>query len=270
MEVCETTIEYSGSPTYRIYPIGDTHFGTKHCVEDWIGQRINQIKQDSNALWIGLGDYAEFISTSDPRWDCQGIADWVEKDNIAVSETNHVVKMFQPIKGKCLGLLEGNHEDSIRLHSDVYVQKNICDGLGVKNLGYSCWLKLRFKRKGSSESHVIKCVVAHGAGGAITPGAKLTRLQRFMNAYDAQIFMHGHTHDIITHCYPVLALNANNEITHTQKVGAMTGCWFSTYTQGIKASYGEKKSYPPTSLGCPVFTIALDQKHPPMIAVAGQ
>lgn len=269
MEVHQVTINYKVNDVFRIHPLGDLHDGTQHFVEGMFKRKVNEIANDDKALWVGLGDYCEFITTHDPRWDSNCVSSWVEKDNIAVSETNHVASLLAPIKDKCIGLIEGNHETAIKFHNDVNVHKNLCEALGVPNLGYSCWLKLRFKRANSTESHIVKCVITHGAGGAVTPGAKLARLFRFMNGYDANIFMHGHTHDIITHSYPLLTLNNSDTITHTQKVGAMTGCWFSTYTQGVSASYGERKSYPATTLGSPVFEIKLTRDNPPEIAVMG-
>jgi len=38
-------------------------------------------------------------------------------------------------------------------------------------------------------------------------------------------------------------------------IGAITGCWFRTYTKGIIASYGEKRAYPPTEICSAVFII---------------
>ena len=258
MEVLEKTIDYKVSDReFRLYPIGDIHAGTKHCVESDLRKTIVEIQNNSHALWIGMGDYGEFISPNDPRWDSLSIADWLKdnQDNIAEEQTKWLVNILAPIRGKCLGLLEGNHEDSHRRFSKVYVQKNICDRLELQNLGYSCWVRLRFARKNSNEHHVYKCVFSHGSGWAITPGAKMARLQRFMNAFDARIYGHGHMHDIITHTVPYLELSDSNIIRQKERVGAVTGCWFRTYTQGVASSYGEKKNYPPTSLGCPVFTI---------------
>lgn len=258
MEVIEKTIDYKiNDGEFRLYPLGDIHAGTKHCVESDLKKTIAEIKDDRQAIWIGMGDYGEFITPNDKRWDSLVISEWLKdnQDNIAEEQTKYLVNLLSPIKDKCIGLLEGNHEDAIRRYLKVHVQKNLCERLGLQNLGYSCWVRLRFARKNSNEHHVYKCVFTHGSGWAITPGAKMARLQRFMNAFDARIYGHGHMHDIITHTVPYLDLSDAGIIRQKERVGAVTGCWFRTYSQGVAASYGEKKSYPPTSLGCPVFTI---------------
>jgi len=213
-------------------------------------------------MWIGMGDKCDFITPGDPRWDVGSIEDWISPDNIAEDQSNWYMDMFSPIKDKCIGLLEGNHEDAIRIHSHVDVQKNICKKLGVANLGYSCFVKFRFRRmrmKAQPDAHTIKGFFTHGSGWAVTKGAKLNRLQRVMDAFEADIYAIGHMHDIITDNKPYLALDANNNIKQREKVGAVTGCWFRTYTQGVRASYGEKRSYAPSAIGCPVFTIIPDK-----------
>ena len=204
MEVIEVTKGYTkGNATWTIYPLGDTHLGTKHCTESDLQKTINEIRDDSNALWIGMGDYGEFITPRDPRWDSQVISEWLaDHDNVPTDQEKHICDLLEPIKDKCIGLLEGNHENVIRRILHVNVQRNICERLNLPNLGYSCWVKLRFARENSNEHHVYKCVFTHGEGWAVTPGAEMNRLQRFMNAFDARIYGMGHMHDIITHTVP--------------------------------------------------------------------
>lgn len=259
MEVKEVRIKYrSRKAEYHLYPLGDIHAGIKHCGESMLKRQINLIKNDPLALVVGMGDYAECITPSDPRWDTHVIADWVDPDNIAEDQTQWVADVLSPVQDKIIGLLEGNHEDSIRIHSHVDVQKNLCKRLEVDNLGYSCFVRLAFTRN-STATFTVVCFFSHGAGWAITKGAKLNRLQRTMDSFEADIYAIGHMHDIITDTKPYLSLGANNKIQQKEKVGAVTGSWFKTYEQGVRASYGEKKNYPPTTLGCPMFTIVPDK-----------
>ena len=166
--------------------------------------------------------------------------------------------MMRPIANKCLGKNSGNHEESIKQHNADNVQKNICDELGIKDLGYAAFIRLKFNRLGGSTS-AFKIFTTHGSGCAVTAGAKLIRLQRLMDNFDADIVAHSHVHDLLTYTKPYLYLNENNEVKQRVKVGAMSGCWFKTYTQGVPSSYGERKNYPPVMLGCPRFIINPDK-----------
>jgi hypothetical protein len=262
MQVHDIEIKYKQSSSKKnLYALGDIHCGTIHCVEDEVKAKVAEISKDKDGLWIGMGDYGEFITPRDKRWDGsqKAIAEWLEPDNIARNQTDWIVKLFKPIKDKCVGLLYGNHEESMRRFNHDNVHQNICDDLGVKNLGYSCFIRLFFRRENSNESHLIKGCFTHGSGAAITEGAKINRLIRWMLANDAHLYGYGHMHDIITKTKPYLALNdksfGQSSIIARESVGAVTGSWFRTYTQGITASYGEIKSFPPTTIGCPVFVI---------------
>lgn len=239
----------------------DDHIGTKHHAGKALKRQIDAIKNDKRAMWIHLGDKGEFIAPSDPRWDVDVIEDWVKPDNIAECQTDYWCDIYSSIKNKGLGLLEGNHEDAIRTHSHVDVQANICKRIGLDNLGYSCFIRFSFRRKNSTEVHSFTGFFTHGSGSAVTKGAKLNKLQRIMESFDADLYATGHMHDLITDTKPYLTLDSSNRIKQREKVGAVAGCWFRTYSQGVRASYGEKKMYPPTAIGAVMFTIKPTRKQ---------
>ncbi len=259
MEAKDITIPYKiASSTFRLFCLGDIHAGTIHCVEDHIKHKIEEIAHSPNTFWVGMGDYAEWITPKDKRFDpsLKSIAEWVEPDNIAHCQTEWLVKLFAPIKKKCLGLLYGNHENSIRMYNHDNVQQNLCDALGVINLGFSCFLKLHFERENSNEKHLIKGAFTHGSSNAVTEGYKLTVLMRWMRQNEADIYAYGHVHDYIPKSLSRLTTPDSGErIKSKVSIGATTGSWFRTYTKGIIASYGEQKCYPPTEIGAAMFTI---------------
>jgi len=240
-------------------------------VEDEIREKIKEIRENPKAIWVGMGDYSECITPRDPRWDpaLECIPDWVEQDNIAECQKKKVVSLFEPIKDKCVGLLCGNHEESIRRYNHDNIQKNICEALGVPNLGYSCFVHFIFRRKNSTEGHLIKGHFTHGTGFARTEGGRVNYLVRTMSAFDANIYGYGHTHGMQLYSPEILGTTDNMKIKAKGKIGALTGCWFSTYTQGVVASYGEVKVYAPTRIGCPVFIISpnkgtIEARTPPI------
>ena len=164
MQTKDIVIPYKNSDSiFYLYCLGDIHAGTIHCVEDHIKRKVEEIKSKKNAYWIGMGDYAEFITPKDKRFDpnLKSIAEWVEPDNIAHCQVQWLTKLFQPIGKKCLGLLYGNHENSIRIYNHDNVIKNLCENLGVDNLGFSCFLRLFFRRENSTESHIVKGAFTH-------------------------------------------------------------------------------------------------------------
>lgn len=269
MQVKQFIIPYSSrSEKIYIYPLGDIHAGTVHCAEDEFRAKVREVQDNPLAYWLGMGDYGDCITPYDPRWEPSllAIPDWVEQDNIVECQRKRIVRLLEPIKDKCIGLLYGNHEESIRRHTHTNVHKNICDDLGVDNLGYSCFIHFVFKRKGllgqRHESWLLKGFFTHGTGGARTEGAKLNYLVRVMQSFEADIYGYAHVHSMQTHTPDFLgSTDQSLEIKAKPKVGALTGCWFRTYTQGPIASYGEQRVYPPSKIGCPVFVIEPNKRE---------
>lgn len=260
MEIKDIIIPFTRSKsTFHLYALGDIHAGTIHCVEHDVKRKVKEIAKDEMALWIGMGDYAEWITPRDKRFDPdqKSIADWVESDNIAHTQEKWLVELFAPIKDKCLGLLYGNHENNIRVFNHNNVHKNICEKLGVTNLGFSCFLRLIFRR-GKTHGHLVTGAFIHGSSCAVTEGAKLMALMRWMKSCQADLYGYAHLHDYIPKSLSRLEVRDSAEgpkIKGYVAVGATTGAWFKTYTQGIIASYGEQKAYPPTEICCAMYTI---------------
>jgi hypothetical protein len=259
MQVKQVTINFGRPDEIHIYTPGDAHTGTKHFSETEFKKTVKKIKDDPHAYWVDMGDKCEFIAPSDPRWDGGAVSDWVHADNVALNESDYYISLVESIKDKCLGLIEGNHEITLKKHYHIDVQDYICKKLGVTNLGYSSFIRMNFRRCGKQEYSVVG-YFTHGAGCAITKGAKVNRLERVMDSFAADIYAHGHVHDLIMNTKSYLYLTPENKIVQKVKVGAMTGCYFRTYSQDIPASYGEQKNYPPTAIGSPRFTIIPDRQ----------
>jgi len=237
MEVRKVVIDYRTGDEKKIYVVGDTHIGTIHFAEAEFTQKVlRAIEKDDHAYWIGMGDYCEFITHTDSRWDDGSLAPWVHKDNIAEDQMVRFMDLVSPIKHKCLGLLYGNHEDSYRLHGGGDVHKNLCTRLGVLDLGFSCIYHFHFVRDRSRR--LIRGVFTHGSSGAITKGAKTNVLVRFMHDFEGDMYAMGHLHDTISDDVTVLTTNKTGTIVAKSRTGVVSGCWFRTYTQGKRASYG--------------------------------
>jgi hypothetical protein len=238
--------------------------GTIHCVEDHIARKVKEIKNTENAFVIGMGDYGEFITPKDKRFDPsqKAISEWLHFDNIAEDQTNKIVKVLTPIKSQIIGLLYGNHEESMRIINHNNVAKNICDRLEVPNLGYSAFVRLHLQKSGVSQHTIVGCFT-HGSSSAITEGAKMMALMRFMKSFEADIYGYGHVHDYIPKSLSRMAImpspGGKTKIKQHVAIGTTTGCWFRTYTQGVIASYGERKVYPPTEICCAKIMIDADE-----------
>lgn len=209
-----------------------------------------------------MGDKAEFITPSDPRWGSKYKADWVKTENIAKSQEDYYIDIVQKASyakiaeykvRKHIGEIWGNHEFSIRKHNHADVQENICDALKVPDLGFTCMLHIVFRRVHDGKQVLFRGFITHGSGDASTKGGKLMKLKKFMDQADADFFAMGHMHDIIPYPKLYLATSPDLHIEHRQSWGTITGTFLMTYTQDVDAGYGEMRNYDPVPIGCPVF-----------------
>jgi UDP-2,3-diacylglucosamine pyrophosphatase LpxH len=110
---------------FRIVPLGDIHLGNAACNEELFAHCIKYIGSHKHTYWIGMGDYCEFINVHDPRWEPESLAPWITPMmmvDLARAQADRFMTFVKPIASQCLGLVEGNHEVSIRTHfeRDIY------------------------------------------------------------------------------------------------------------------------------------------------------
>jgi hypothetical protein len=260
MIVVEKRVKYrSSNPIKRLYIVTDAHSGTEASSDKALDDCMYTIKHDDDALWVEGGDSCELILPKDKRWDEGMIADYVDKNDIAQSQEDHIFKKYKPNTKKCLGKHSGNHEYNFKLFENCDIQKHLCHRLGVTDLGYSCFMSLIFERENSTEAHKICCCGTHGAGGATTPIGKRNALKKWMNQNNANLYWYGHVHDIIMENRPYLDYDKNLKLVNREAMGVIGGCFFKTYVQGSDATYGERRLFSPTEIGYAVVTINIEE-----------
>jgi len=151
-----------------IYLLGDVHIGSANFARPEFVKSVNMIKE-SGGYWIGMGDYVDCITTRDPRFNPFEIAkEFGVRDmaNLPMAQANEFMKLIEPIKDKCLGLISGNHEDKYRQHNGTDITDYICQTIGATNLRQKAWINLRIldEASGKQRATVTMCL-AHGAGG---------------------------------------------------------------------------------------------------------
>lgn len=256
MHLATVVIPYTGDQTFTLRPLGDVHLGTAHCDRKHFKRDIDSIAADPNALWIGMGDYCECITPTDPRF----VAAEVDPDflprlgTIAVAQRDTFLEYVEPIKAKCIGLLEGNHEAQIRFRHYLDLTLDMCRELGCDYLGDTAFVRLNFCRTDDDgrqlRSNVVVVYAEHGAGGGRYTGGKLNALEHMMRDFEAAIYLRGHVHTKGGVKEPRISVPVKGKAVLIAKtrIAALTGCYYRTYAAN-QSSYGQRKSYPPTELG---------------------
>lgn len=275
MEVIVKDIPYSWKQVFTVHPIGDAHLGAVHCHETLLEKERDEVKHDDNALWLGMGDYGDCITASDlKRWDERILAPWLTDDlnnklplwmrgnldNIGSATFRRTDEILSPIWNKCLGLIEGNHDEGIRKYNHYNFLKELLISANKKYTvpyaGVQCFIVLRFKRKNSGEIHEYIIHARHGEGGAKTSGARaLAVLRMAQSTPDANITLMGHLHGQESPDIPQRLTVVRGRIKAIPAIATMTGAWLRAYMQGVPPSYLERYGCPPSKLGCPKIMI---------------
>ena len=273
MEVINKIIESRRPDIFAFYPLGDIHVGPIHCHEELIKAKVKEIRNNPNALWLGMGDYADLITPSDfKRWDGAILAPWMKgnEDNIGPTQLEKIDEILSPIWDQCIGLIEGGHETSIRRFNHYDMMKELLKKANgkisppwdkVPYAGVQCMVRLNFKRA-SSDSHDYIIHARHGEGSARTPGARALAVLRLANTFvNANIVLMGHLHGQESPDIPERLVLKNGKMKSFETIATMTGAWLRAYMQGVPPCYLERWGSPPSTLGCPRIMINPDKQE---------
>jgi predicted phosphodiesterase len=260
----------SRSSRIKLYALGDVHIGALNCAEHEFMKIIRSIQDDPDAYWVGGGDYCDAVILGDakrfdvntlPNWMLEGGPDKVKSmvGDILKAQQDRFIQLTYPIKNKCLGLIEGNHEFSIFKHHNRDHMKVLCDGLDAPNLTDCAFLRLKFKRAVGVHEPVNTALVfiCHGHGGGRTAGAEPMKLARLAQDKDVDVLLTGHSHSFrIEPPTPVMWVPSKGRLPDSpfirEKHVANWGCFMYTYKKG-PSTYASRDNYPVR----PMYTVQL-------------
>lgn len=162
--------------------IGDVHWGNRECEEEHFKRAVNEIGE-REAWWIGLGDYVECALTAftppGAVWD---------QTMEPTDQFFQFKELLQPIKQRCVGLIIGNHEERLR-KAGFDSCRVLANDLGTHYFGPMAHFALKVGTQRYSGA------AWHGAGGAVTLGAKVNQLVRGAEVTMPDMRWQGHTHE---------------------------------------------------------------------------
>jgi len=257
---------------FSIWDLADIHWGNEGCAKAKLRSDVNVIKTDPYSFWFLGGDYCDFISPGDKRFDAECIDKTIkvcDLARIASHLTFGVVGELLPIKDKCLGALYGNHEHKYMQymeHSEIHDE--VCKELEASNMRYcgitDIWFEYNRKLRkptrvfktptrdmiGKPNQVRLRVLVHHGFGGANTAGGRINALVKEMGQLqDVDLIIMGHLHEILGKVVVRLTASADcTSIHQVCSVGMLTGSYLRSYDKG-HTSYAEVKGYSPNALG---------------------
>jgi len=108
LRVIARKIVREGKPMkLNLVALGDLHVGHRNVDYDLLERVIDTIKDMPDCLWIGMGDWADCIVFRDKRFDLNAVDPTCMTPD---RQYRRVKELLEPIKDKCIGLLDGNHD----------------------------------------------------------------------------------------------------------------------------------------------------------------
>jgi UDP-2,3-diacylglucosamine pyrophosphatase LpxH len=272
MKIIERVINCdSRKSEFVLYAIGDVHLGAAGCAEAELNNLVKKIAANPNALWFGGGDMCDAVIFGDiKRFDINILPDWMLeggtkkiKSNLSdllKAQEDRLVKILKPIKDKCLGFLEGNHEYAIFKYHNRDLMSGIVTQLDTVNLTDCAFMRLKFVRKSTDNksdvgTRVVTVFVCHGKGGGTTSSAEPAKLERLAFDKDVDIVLTGHTHTFhILPPIPIMTVPARGDLPVSpiirERYAANWGSFLRSYTDG-PSTYVSRSLYPAR----PMYTV---------------
>jgi len=270
MQLLEHVVKVnSRSDTFRLYPIGDVHIGAYNFAAKKFKQYVQMIKNDKNGMWIGGGDILDAVILQDQkRFDPNNLPDWMltgspkavrgNIKDIMKAQIDYACDLLEPIKDKCIGLIEGNHEYSIAKYHNRDIMAELSRRLATVPLTDCAFIRFKFVRVGGSVV-TTRLYIAHGNGGGRSAGSEPMHLNRLAQERDCEIVLRGHSH-----CFHIMPPTPRLTIPSTGPMPehALTndvrcgnwGCFLLSYASG-ESTYDSRSNYPVRPMGTIVVEI---------------
>ena len=230
----------------EIHPMADLHIGDNMCDFKSVMERIEYIRKTPDAYCILDGDLMDTAIAS-------SIGDTYGANLQPMEQLKQCVKIFEPIKGKILAVLPGNHENRVYKSDGVDLTEIMCSQLGIpeKYSPTTALLFIRFGRqtgKNHNRPPLYTAYVTHGSGGGRKEGGKVNRLADLASIVDADIYIHAHTHLPLVFKESFFRVSGSNS-----SVALVDKLFVNTAASLNYGGYGDKAGFKPASKRSPVI-----------------
>ena len=202
-------------------------------------------------MFIGMGDFIEWFSDSERRGvESINLHQSSKKtmDDFAKDMCDQFYKQISFMKGKCIGMLEGNH--FYQFQNGMTSTQYLCQKLECPYLSATAFVRISFKDKWNKTA-CVDVFAHHGKGASRLVGGSLNTVQQMAECAIADIYLMGHDHKKSIGMSSKLTLTDGRtglNVKEKKMLYARTGSFLKGYEEG-KESYVAKALLNPTDLG---------------------
>lgn len=255
-------IECDYNKPFKLIPFGDVHRDSDMFADNHWKEFLSYAKAQKNALFLGMGDYTDGVSTSERIvLNDQGLHDTTKTslENVYKGVAKTLVNELSFMRGKMVGMLGGNHY--FQFHNGDTTDHILAAALGTKYLGVCSFIRLSMRFKGSNTTrHSLDIFAHHGKGGGSLAGSTFNTIEKMTSTAVADFYLMGHDHKRgCVALTPRLQLNSTGNtgelnVKERQPWVGRTGSFLKAYENG-RVSYNVDACRPPASLGWIEFEI---------------
>ena len=247
-------IELNGFKDYiNLYMFGDVHRDAENCDADRWKWFLEKAKEDDpdKTYYLGLGDYHDFASYSEQKAIKNS-----KLHETTMARLNKMVKQdvdffcdeIKHMKGKLLGLIEGNHTWTFDDNGKTATQV-MCEQMECPYMGWLSHLTITFKIYNKRQSVYI--VACHGRAGGKRAGASINQVEDMKVIFPAaDIYVQGHDHN--RGAWPIDVLlptpGRDHKLKQKRQFLCRSGSFLKGYESG-KSNYVTSRLLRPADLG---------------------
>lgn len=241
---------------FHLIPFGDVHRDSPHHAHDHWQDDLAEWRKMKDCLFLGLGDYTDFLSTSERVRvrDGDGLHDSTQDSlgKLARKQIDQLATEMDFMRGRLIGLVNGNHYYQFK--DGTTGDHMLAQKLDTEFLGVAAFVRIVFSYPGKENCTTSLDVFCHhGAGSGQKPHTSLAAVARMAEWADADIVLQGHDHKRgALPLNPILALSRNKNgplrVRERARWVGRTGSYLKAYIDG-EANYNVDAGRGPCSLG---------------------
>lgn len=234
---------------FKLIPLFDIHFGSVLHNNILWNKVVKLILEKNCYCYIG-GDILEFVNVDHKHFCYKNLPPDFQTnlDRILSYSVEYAIEKLQPIKDKILFIHAGNHDvrflDRIGFDPITAIAKEL--DIKYYTNSYEVLCKFIFKNK---RTYTFDLYSHHGVGISTKAGSLINRLEDILSSFDADIYIMGHSHQLIFTYKNFLFLNnTGTQLLKRKKYMLRVGGFRDSRTKNF-ADYSEKLGHKPSTIG---------------------
>lgn len=219
-----------------LYPIVCMHLGAPQADIAFIKEHVARIAADPTGRWISMGDSGECVTRASK-------GEIYDQTMSPDAQIDAVVNLLEPIRGKGLFGISGNHDRRISKLSGVDWTNALCARLGIPYLGLSAFMRVVLTRKQerSNSAQAVDCFFHHGTDSSSNIGGKVNKARALGELVEADAVFSAHSHICgeVPSTYRTCIVKDGLQTRETRNY--ICGCAYDSRVPG----YAEEKGYSP-------------------------